>query len=125
MEKGRSTASAKALSKPYRKKEMGIVVKSPKEIEIMRQAGRIVAAILDILKKRIEPGIITQELDTMTVHELNRHGAESSFKGYRGFHHSRATEVSLRICVYPLMRNSFMVSRASVCLKMEILFLWM
>ena len=42
---------------------MGIVVKSPHEIDIMRQAGRIVAAILDVLKKRIEPGIITQELD--------------------------------------------------------------
>ena len=85
MEKGRSARSAKALSKPYRKKEMGIVVKSPQEIEIMRQAGRIVGAILDLLKKRIEPGISTQELDAITVHELSRHGAESSFKGYRGF----------------------------------------
>ena len=85
MEKGRSAKSAKALSKLYRKKEMGIVVKSPQEIEIMRQAGRILAAILDVLKKRIEPGIITQELDAITVHELSRHGAESSFKGYRGY----------------------------------------
>ena len=56
---------------------MGIVVKSPHEIEIMRQAGRILAAIMDVLKKRIEPGIITEELDTITVHELSRHGAES------------------------------------------------
>lgn len=51
----------------------------------MRQAGRIVAAILDVLKKRIEPGIITEELDAITARELSRHGAISSFKGYRGF----------------------------------------
>ncbi len=51
----------------------------------MRKAGRIVATILDVLKKRIEPGIITEELDAITVHELSRHSATSSFKGYRGF----------------------------------------
>lgn len=51
----------------------------------MRKAGRIVAAILVLLKKRIEPGIITEELDAITVHELSQHGATSAFKGYRGF----------------------------------------
>ncbi len=64
---------------------MGIIIKSSQEIDIMRKAGRIVAAILDVLKKRIEPGIITEELETITVHELSRHGATSSFKGYRDF----------------------------------------
>ena len=64
---------------------MGIIVKSPQEIEIMRQAGRIVAAILEVLVRRIKPGVITEELDTVTARELSRHGATSSFKGYRGF----------------------------------------
>ncbi|MCK4242363.1 MAG: type I methionyl aminopeptidase [Dehalococcoidia bacterium] len=64
---------------------MGIIIKSPKEIEIMRQAGRIVAAILDLLRRRIEPGITTGELDAITVRELSGYGAVSSFKGYRGF----------------------------------------
>jgi methionyl aminopeptidase len=64
---------------------MGIIVKSPQEIDIMRKAGRIVAAVLDVLKKRVEPGIITEELDTIAVHELGKHGAKPSFKGYRGF----------------------------------------
>jgi methionyl aminopeptidase len=64
---------------------MEIDVKSPQEIDIMRKAGRIVATILDVLKKRIEPGIIIEELETITVNELNRHSATSSFKGYRGF----------------------------------------
>jgi methionyl aminopeptidase len=65
--------------------KMGIIIKSPKEIEIMRQAGRIVAAILDLLRRRIEPGITTGELDAITVRELSGYGAVSSFKGYRGF----------------------------------------
>jgi len=64
---------------------VGIIIKSPKEIEIMRQAGRIVAAVLDLLRRRIEPGITTGELDAITARELSRYGVVSSFKGYRGF----------------------------------------
>lgn len=74
--------------------EMGIIIKSSKEIETMRRAGRIVANILDILKRKIEPGIITEELDTITVSELIRHGATSSFKGYRGFPASLCVSVN-------------------------------
>lgn len=64
---------------------MGIIIKSPREIDIMRQAGRIVATILEVLVKRIKPDMITEELDAITAHELSQHGAVSSFKGYRGF----------------------------------------
>ena len=51
----------------------------------MRQAGRIVAAVLDVLRRRIEPGITTGELDAITARELREHDVISSFKGYRGF----------------------------------------
>jgi len=64
---------------------LGIIIKSPQEKEIMRQAGRIVAAILDVLKRSLEPGTATEELDAIAVRELSRYGATSSFKGYRGF----------------------------------------
>jgi len=64
---------------------MGIEIKSPREVELMRKAGEIVAIVLDILKKRIKPGIITEELDAIAIEELNRQGAISSFKGYRGY----------------------------------------
>jgi methionyl aminopeptidase len=64
---------------------MGIEIKSPREIDLMRKAGEIVAIVLDVLKKRIKPGIITEELDTVSIEELNKHGAVSSFKGYRGY----------------------------------------
>ncbi len=64
---------------------MGIIIKSPNEIEIMHQAGRIVAAVLDVLRRSIVPGITTGELDAITARELSRCDAISSFKGYRGF----------------------------------------
>jgi len=64
---------------------MGIIIKSPAELDIMRKAGRIVASILDELARRLRPGMYTGELDAIAVHELERYGATSSFKGYRGF----------------------------------------
>jgi methionyl aminopeptidase len=51
----------------------------------MRQAGRIVAKVLQRLIEELRPGMKTKELDIITARELARHGAESSFKGYRGF----------------------------------------
>jgi methionyl aminopeptidase len=64
---------------------MGIIIKSPEEIAIMRQAGRIVAKVLQTLIKEIRPGIKTKELDSICAQELARYKAQSSFKGYRGF----------------------------------------
>ena len=51
----------------------------------MRQAGRIVATVLEVLKLQVKPGIKTEELDVIAVRELEKLGAKPSFKGYRGF----------------------------------------
>ncbi len=64
---------------------MSIIIKNAHEIAAMRQAGNIVAAILETLKKQIRPGMETRELNATAEKELKRHGARSSFKGYRGF----------------------------------------
>ena len=64
---------------------MSIIIKSEREIGIMRQAGKIVATILKMLTKQIRPGMKTRELDIVTARELERLVAEPSFKGYRGF----------------------------------------
>jgi methionyl aminopeptidase len=64
---------------------MGIEIKSEKEIAVMRQAGKIVAEILRILTEQVKPGMKTKELDIIAERELKRLGAESSFKGYRGY----------------------------------------
>jgi methionyl aminopeptidase len=64
---------------------MGIEIKSEKEIAIMRQAGKIVADILRMLTRQMEPGMKTKQLDIIAEKELKRLGAESSFKGYHGY----------------------------------------
>jgi len=64
---------------------MGIEIKSEKEINVMRQAGKIVAEILKTLTNQVKPGMKTKELDTIAERELKKRGAESSFKGYRGY----------------------------------------
>jgi methionyl aminopeptidase len=64
---------------------MSIIIKSDREIAIMRQAGRIVAIILEMLGRQVRQGMKTRELDAIAARELERLGAKSSFKGYRGF----------------------------------------
>ncbi len=65
--------------------EMSIIIKSEREIAVMRQAGRIVATVLDILSRQVRPGMKTKELDVIAAGEVERLGAKPSFKGYRGF----------------------------------------
>jgi len=64
---------------------MSIIIKSDREIAIMRQAGRIAATILGVLSEQVRPGMKTKELDVIAARELDRLGAKPSFKGYRGF----------------------------------------
>lgn len=59
--------------------------KTAAEIAIMRQAGRIVAETLELLKERIRPGITTMELDQIAEAYIRSRGARPSFKGYEGF----------------------------------------
>ncbi len=73
---------------------MGIIVKSPRELEGMRKAGKITAAILDTLRSEVRPGITTSMLDDVAVRELERHGAVSSFKGYRGYPNSVCASIN-------------------------------
>lgn len=73
---------------------MSIEIKSEREIAAMRQAGRIVAIILEILSEKLRPGMKTKELDGIAARELGRLGAKSSFKGYRGFPASLCVSVN-------------------------------
>ncbi len=64
---------------------MGIIIKSEPEIAIMRQAGRIVAQVLEVLKNQVKAGMTTEELDAMALREVRQRGAEPSFYHYRGY----------------------------------------
>ena len=71
-----------------------IICKTPREIDIMRQAGKIVALTHQELKKHIVPGITTKELDTIAESFIRKHDAIPSFKGYNGFRGSICASVN-------------------------------
>jgi methionyl aminopeptidase len=64
---------------------MAIYYKNPKEIELMRQAGRIVAQALQLLSEHVKPGVTTRELDEMAYSFIKGQGAIPTFKGYHPF----------------------------------------
>jgi methionyl aminopeptidase len=59
-----------------------IVLKSPDEIAIMRQAGRIAALALAEMREVVRPGVTTGDLDRIAVEVLHKHGATAAFLGY-------------------------------------------
>ncbi|HYU14772.1 MAG TPA: type I methionyl aminopeptidase, partial [Candidatus Acidoferrum sp.] len=61
---------------------MGIILKSKSEIARMREAGLIVAAVIDAIEAASVPGVSTAELDAIARRELDRAGARSAFLGY-------------------------------------------
>ncbi|MEB1809798.1 MAG: type I methionyl aminopeptidase [Bacillaceae bacterium] len=62
-----------------------IICKTEREIAIMREAGKIVALTHQELKKHIQPGITTKELDNIAEKLIRSYDAVPSFKGYNGF----------------------------------------
>ena len=63
----------------------GITVKSSQELQLMREAGHVVADTLSVLKRAMQPGMKTRELDALAHRHIGHLGATPSFKGYRGF----------------------------------------
>lgn len=59
-----------------------IVIKSERELALMRAAGRIVVTLLDELKEAIRPGVTTAQLDRKAAEVLRKHSASSPFYNY-------------------------------------------
>ena len=51
----------------------------------MREAGRVVASVIALLREAVRPGMRTKELDAVAAREIKRQGAKPAFLGYRGF----------------------------------------
>jgi methionyl aminopeptidase len=62
-----------------------ILLKTEKEIEIMRRAGQVVAQTLHMVGENIKPGMTTAELDRLIEEFIRSQGAIPAFKGYQGF----------------------------------------
>jgi len=74
-----------------------VILKSPSEIEKIRQSNVIVAEILEILRKKIEPGTNTLTLDKISEKVALARTARPAFKGYRGYPYSLCTSVNQQV----------------------------
>jgi methionyl aminopeptidase len=71
-----------------------IIIKSQREIELMRKAGEITALTLEEIQRHIKPGITTMELDKIAEEFILSNQATPTFKGYRGFPASICTSIN-------------------------------
>lgn len=67
------------------KKFRGIYLKNDNEIGLLREAGRIVAAILEELRGHVAPGVRTMEFEEMAISLCDAYGVKPAFKGYLGY----------------------------------------
>jgi methionyl aminopeptidase len=68
-----------------RERLMPIIIKSDEEIAIMREAGRAVGEVLEILSRELRPGLVLKELDSIVQQEFEKRGVVPTFLGYHGY----------------------------------------
>jgi methionyl aminopeptidase len=73
-----------------------VELKTPAELDLMRQAGKVVAAALAATRAAAAPGVTLRELDTVAAEVISSHGAKSSFLHYHP--HSAPTPFPAVIC---------------------------
>lgn len=75
------------MLKPLRRYELQMLtrVKTPEEIAAMRESGKMLATVLDILRNKLAVGMTTKDLADIAKQELQKLGGQPSFLGYHGF----------------------------------------
>lgn len=79
-------------------------IKTPEEIKIMAEGGKILAEVLSQIEKMAKPGITTLELDGAAEALILKRGAKPAFKGYENFPYSLCVSVN-DIIVHGLPSN--------------------
>jgi methionyl aminopeptidase len=93
----------------FRRRRDGIILKSPEQIEAMKEAGRVSALALRRAGSLSEPGISTLEIDAEVERLIRSEGGTPTFKGHGGFPGS--------ICASPNSKVVHGIPRADVILK--------
>ena len=78
---------------------MTVIIKTPEQIEKMREAGRLAAEVLEMIGEHVQPGVTTEELDRL-CHDfiVDKQQAIPACLGYRGFPKSVCTSVNHVVC---------------------------
>ncbi len=78
---------------------MSIIIKTPEEIERMRLAGRLAAEVLEMIEPHVQPGVTTDELNTLCHNYIvDTQQAIPAPLNYRGFPKSICTSVNQQVC---------------------------
>ncbi len=86
-----------------------ITIKSDSEIELMREAGKILRDTLNMLKEHVKVGVTTKELDKLAHDYIISRGAKPSFLGYGGFPGSICASVNEQV-VHGIPSNRKLIS---------------
>lgn len=90
-----------------------IFIKSKREIELMKEAGRIVALVHRKLKEAIKPGISTYELDLLAEEIIRENDATPSFKGYNGFEGSICASIN-NVVIHGIPRREHILKNGDI-----------
>jgi methionyl aminopeptidase len=77
---------------------MGIVIKTPEQIEGIRRSSELAAKTLKHLEQYIKPGIKTIELNDIAEEFMRAHNARPATKGYKGFKHASCISPNDVVC---------------------------
>jgi methionyl aminopeptidase len=72
--------------------------KSKREIEMMTEAGKLLAKLHKEIKKMMKPGITSMEVDRFVEKYLAEHGATAEQKGYQGYEYATCASINDEIC---------------------------
>ncbi|RFU60282.1 type I methionyl aminopeptidase [Bacillus sp. V59.32b] len=75
-----------------------ITIKSQREIQMMQEAGKLLAACHREIAKMIKPGITSKEIDNFVEEYLAKHGATPEQKGFHGYEYATCASVNDEIC---------------------------
>ncbi|MEW9669557.1 type I methionyl aminopeptidase [Ammoniphilus sp. 3BR4] len=75
-----------------------ITLKSEREIELMHEAGKLLASCHKEIAKILKPGITTAEIDQFVEEYLAKHGAKPEQKGFMGYEYATCASINDEIC---------------------------
>lgn len=74
------------------------IIKTPAQIEKIRESGKLNTAVLDEVAERIRPGVTTEEIDRWVYDYTTKHGGIPAPLNYEGFPKSVCTSINAQVC---------------------------
>lgn len=92
---------------------LGIAVKSPREIELMRESCRLLSLVHEELAKIIRPGISTKEIDRVCEELIRSYGCTPNFLNYQGYPASVCVSVNEEV-VHGIPKESRIIQEGDI-----------